>query len=537
MTRAWTRLAAFALPSAACAINPGGECLAQATAPTTRPARYVPYDGEGRYTMGREAEPETLGIQGLHAMARRWGQKPYEKLWDGTAWQTERAIFRDVTTGAEIWRLTHDLGCDAVNYHKGSWSADGGHVVWRRRPGMWESSTATHGPTVMRSDGTGLRPIAREFRMVRKIQCSRTDPDLVYIMVGDKALHAFDLRTGKSVQKLGDFGGSWHLKHSIDGRYLYSYCKDAAGRRRVWIVSTDGAERYDVSLAKPTHDSYYIHPTLKYLMFWYEGDYRTEGFRMKRFDNRDELVTGVLFDWNHGDFGLAPLGGTHISGRLFATAAGGRQWLPPVNAFAADKDAAYYDRPVSPRNGYCTWRPKDQPWAFGSALVLRPWLSELFMYDVRPVDNDVTNRFRVCLIGNRSNGSLDACDGSPDGTKVIFNSDMLPAPQIYVVVVRRPQPPTDLTARRAADGSVTLSWKPAHYSRETAGYNVYRSEHSGRGYEQVNDALVTGTRFVDRPAGERTVFYVVASVEHSTLEGASPPRPLRAVPAAASHRG
>ena len=144
---------------------------------------YSPYSGEGRYTM--EKGERAKRIQHLETVAARFGTKPYEALWDRAArdglgaWQTERLVFHDVTTGARIVRLTNDYGSDYVDYHRGAWNADGSIVLWRRRPGMWESSTETNGPTAVTSDGRTLYPVFRDApgsRLVRKYQCDRHDP-------------------------------------------------------------------------------------------------------------------------------------------------------------------------------------------------------------------------------------------------------------------------------------------------------------------------------------------------------------------------
>ena len=80
-------------------------------------------------------------------------------------WQTERVVFRDVDTGATVVRLTNDPWTDQLSYFQGNWSADGKYIVFRRRPGMWESSTDTHGPMAMNADGTRLRNVFRDYRL------------------------------------------------------------------------------------------------------------------------------------------------------------------------------------------------------------------------------------------------------------------------------------------------------------------------------------------------------------------------------------
>ena len=190
-------------------------CSAQTDKWERRVAAYRPYDGTGRYTMDRD--DGVRGIQGLEALASRFGVKPYRELLrpDGT-WQAERVAFRDVDTGATVVRLTNDPWADQLSYFQGNWSADGKHVVFRRRPGMWESSTATHGPMATNSDGSRLRNVFRDYRMVRKEVCSPTEPSICYALSRDRKLVAFDLHTGKTHHVVRDVLGCWHMKVSLE---------------------------------------------------------------------------------------------------------------------------------------------------------------------------------------------------------------------------------------------------------------------------------------------------------------------------------
>jgi len=288
---------------------------------------YIPFDGEGRFTCDKADGVKEY--QGLMALPRRYGQKPYDQLWKQDHWQTERLCFTDICTGVPIVKLTDDYGSDYVDYHRGSWSADGKWIVWRRKPGMWESSTKTNGPTAVRSDGTGMKPVFRDVPgMVRKHQCSKTDPRLCYSMVGDKKLVSFDLETGMKVQELAEPGGSWHLKMSYDGKFLCSYVKQG-DVRTIWLVSTDGKEKHDITVSGSIHDSYIPHPALRKVIYWYEGKFHEEGFCQKDFDNTNEQKINVKFDWNHGDFG--PDRGVHESGRVFRY--NGDKWAQPEETY------------------------------------------------------------------------------------------------------------------------------------------------------------------------------------------------------------
>ena len=90
-------------------------------------------------------------------------------------------------------------------------------------------------------------------------------------------------------------------------------------------------------------------------------------------------------------------------------------------------------------------------------------------------------------------------------------------PQIFVAVVRDPQPPKALTAR-VADQGTQLTWQPPALHNEIAGYRVERSKESGRGFATIAQR-VTGAAFTDSSAkGAGPYFYRVVSIERCGLE-------------------
>jgi len=105
---------------------------------------------------------------------------------------------------------------------------------------------------------------------------------------------------------------------------------------------------------------------------------------------------------------------------------------------------------------------------------------------------------------------------SPDYTKLAYASDMLGDADFYVTVIRRPDPPRTVKARKAAAG-VRLTWDAPGRHAETRGYNVYRSGRSGLDYRRVNAGLVAGTEFTDRDPPPGGAYYLVTAEEHSGL--------------------
>ncbi|MCE5267779.1 MAG: fibronectin type III domain-containing protein [Planctomycetaceae bacterium] len=507
------------LVSAVVAAVVAGQAFGLETKPTAVPppdtpssASRYPYDGVGRYAMDRE--DGNRGIQGLTELAGRFGEKPYRELltapYDGT-WQTERVIFRDVGTGATVVRLTNDLWADTLSYFKGNWSADGQYIVFRRRPGMWENSTATHGPMVLRADGTGLRNVFRQYQSIREHVCSPVTPNLCFAMADGDKLVPCDLKTGVAMSPL-ERRGCWRLKISPDGKYLMGRSNVSDGRPGFWIVSTDGRERHEVSVPESVHDSYQFHPTDKKIMFWYEDHFGAEGFVQCDFDGKHMTRVPLQFDWNHGDVG--PDRGAHTNGFITRTNADG--WLP-IEPLFARPGIEYYDDP-SGYNGYLTWMPKSRLWAYATRIVGTPRLSEMQSFAINPAADGVVNRFRVCYTGLLRGNAVDSPDASPDGTKVLFNSNMLGRLNVYYVVTRLPEPPTGLTAE-FVPGGVRLKWNPPSHHAEIVGYHVFRCTRSGAGFVSATNQPIAATQAFDRyPADGGTPFYAVSAVEHSGLE-------------------
>jgi len=484
----------------------GGVKVAQASPSQSRGN----YSGAGRYTL--QLQTDQRQVFGLHTLAGRHGVKPYRDLETGKGeWQSERVIFRDVDTGATIIRYTNDPFSDQLSYFQGNWSADGKYAVFRRRPGMWEASTATHGPMAVNADGTNLRNVFRDYRMVRHEVCSPKIADVCYATAdGDRRVVAFDISTGREIYTVREMPRGWHLKISPDGNYLMDRSDTSKGKG-LWISSIDGGELHEIAVPESIHDSYCFHPHQRKVMFWYEDRRRDEGFTQCDFDGVNRSVADVVFDWNHGAFGRDR--GVHTNG--FITRILGEAWGPRENLFSKP-GVEYYDDPMH-YNGYLSWQPKDQLWVYATRIADAPHVSELQAFPAEPADGPV-NRFRVCSTALRRGTMLDNPNASPDGTKVLFNSNGLGSNNIYGAVARLPEAPTKLVAKWSPDG-VHLSWSPPAHQAEIAGYHVYGSRLGGTGYLPLTGKPVTKPELTLRTNERgREYFYAVTAIEHSGIE-------------------
>jgi len=492
----------------------------------------------GRYTQVRD--DGVSGYWGLDAIRSRQdaADKPYAILQRGRFLQTERVVFADLGTGATLMKLTDEpYGTgDELNYFgKSCFNADGSLMTWQRsrQPTIWgpsgQTTTATHGPMLVSADGTHLRIVQGGWpaRMRPLVVCHPLNPELAYAMSGDQLLE-LDLRAEQVRRVVAAGMPSWWLKLSPDGKYA---CNDDYGRGPITVVSLETGETWTMKLSGRIHDSYRFVPgNTDWVMYWYESDPGHRGFHMMNFKTGEDRASGFTYDWNHGDMGRWI--GVHESGRLYAF--DGQAWQRDGNAWWPEQtfsdEGAFYNLPAD-YNGYCQYWPDDQLWAYGTLITERPYLSEVCAWFAKPLSSGRADRFRICYTNLRRNTdrkgeetlTLDRPNISPDGTKLLFNSNVFGTAEVYLVVLRNPLPPTNVAAHWTAGpgqaAAARLTWRPPDHHREIAGYLVYRSDHSGAGFEPLFEQPISVTEFTDLSAAPgRPCFYAVRSVEHSRLE-------------------
>jgi len=117
--------------------------------------------------------------------------KPYRKLLHDQRYQSERLIFHDTNTGAEIWRVTCDPHNDGVTYaNRFPWNADGSCIMFMSRGrlgGWWAMFMTGDGEHVMQIPGTVQLAHPR---------WRRGHPNELLSASG-KSLVSFDIKTGE----------------------------------------------------------------------------------------------------------------------------------------------------------------------------------------------------------------------------------------------------------------------------------------------------------------------------------------------------
>ncbi len=481
--------------------------------------------------------------------------KPYEKLRraDGS-YQTERLIFSDTGTGATIMMLTqapYEKGgvSDELSYFKGpNWNADGSLMVFSRSAkggleieGMGpQHTTDAFGPMVVKADGTGHRIAFGKGLVMKAPICSMTNPDLCYTVIRGEVNEVVELSfsQNKVVRKIGLVDGPWWLKPSPDGKYLI----DAHKRGDISVLRIADGKTWKLTLDKDdegkpylVHHSYQFVPgDTERVMYWYErfhpgGGLNGEGFHIRNFKTGEDVVVPFRYDWCHGTTGRffsAHAGGKYVEwdGKTFEIA-GNLNW-PSAES---DDSEGFYPIPVD-RGGYAANWPDDQRWMYSCQYQRNDpqWLSEIAKVFAKPLPGGGrANRFRICYTnlwglrdrwGNNAS-SLDHPNMSPDGTKLLFNSNAFNKSGVFVVVAAKPLAPANVAVEVFDCTAAEVKWAAPKYHKEIAGYNVYRTTHSGTGFKLITNTPVKGNSYMDYNAEvSQTCYYAVTSVEHSGLE-------------------
>lgn len=112
--------------------------------------------------------------------------------------------------------------------------------------------------------------------------------------------------------------------------------------------------------------------------------------------------------------------------------------------------------------------------------------------------------------------SVRALAETPEG--VVESEDSEPV-LIRPVDVFPPAPPSDVVAV-AVEGQVALSWAGGR-DPDLSGFRVWRREAGGTAFVLLEEGLIRGTSFVDRPRGGRAAYvYAVSAVDRSGNESA-----------------
>ncbi|MCL2640593.1 MAG: fibronectin type III domain-containing protein, partial [Phycisphaerales bacterium] len=465
--------------------------VAVAQAPTTVDS--LQYDGQGPWEFHKRA----INGQGLDALASRGKVvRPFDVLLMDKPPEilppsrhgvigSVRTIFRDLYTGAEVWRVTSST--TGVDSHAGSFS-------------HWNAN----GRLIRFSGGTMLMDQETCAMIVPQQAIGLWSPSEPYIMFyngvnnGVRASWVYDVQQRKVLRHMGPLvkGAGAITSVTEDGQWVSWLEGGQDTARRFAIARTDGSLyrgiRWDGGVIHEQSPA-----TTEPPLPTTAGDSAVRGgmhgIRFTRSPNhilKTSLISDIVTDrakqthWFNTDGKLidqtrlmshaadGPDGKSHIyedgdgiSGRDLTT---GRTWRVFQSKGRTE--------------GHMNWT-HDPNWAACS------WMGPVGWEMVRMSMREDASIIRLCGVCPEdpkalTYQSMPHIQISPDGTKAMFMSSMLKSVNEYIVVAANPRTPQNLTSQWTAEG-LKLTWVPNVPSRETKGYRIYQTDKSGQNYRQI----------------------------------------------------
>ena len=170
-------------------------------------------------------------------------------------------------------------------------------------------------------------------------------------------------------------------------------------------------------------------------MFWYEGRFREEGFVQCDFDGRehDQGARPVRLEPRRLRRPIAAHTRKGMSRASTAIPGCRPNRFSPSRAWSTTTTRCITTA-ISPG---C---PKDRPWVYATRIVSLPDLSEIqILHHASPPWPGPSIAIASVTPGCSIGDVLDNPDASPDGTKVLFNSNIFGQVDVYYVVARLPE--------------------------------------------------------------------------------------------------
>lgn len=463
--------------------------------------------------MSRE-DKQPVPFHGLVEQAKREGARRLKDTRRGNAFLSERTVFRDTATGHIAWRVTCDPAVSVNDYYDiPGWNANGSVMGFlSRRTGGGRKRW------LMDANGDNLRPMpTADKKPINTGFWSMRYPDRFYhAIVDEKGTHivAENPFTGEreAIASVNRDLGQMMPPHPSEEWFLFG---DKEGNEEApagvfppdmpsvaYVVGLDGAVQ-EVHFERRWHRLRFTKSADRRLFFNFD-DPRTQWTILPDGTDRHEIpYTGGHPDWPMDGSELTYYDGGHVWGVSYK----GENRRSVIHL-----DSGGHGGPCLDGEWFVSDTPQRgrYPGAIicfrtdGSeeCRVLFKHMSSLYSHNERGWHPD-------------HHATHPHPNSSPDGTKVVFNSDFMGEyADLYIVVNRLPDPPQNLMMNPGGD-RLLLNWEVPRRCHETKGYHIYRrDEHSGH-YVRLTEEPVEGTKW----SGPRTSgYYVVTAQEWSGLE-------------------
>ncbi|MBD3292843.1 MAG: hypothetical protein GF393_07975 [Armatimonadia bacterium] len=456
---------------------------------------------EERAAMPEQTQVEVVPLSGLHQLAARQGATPEA---GEPPYSSERFIYRDPVTHAWVWRMTDHPSIERHEYYDiPAWNADGSLLILMTRRGAgryW----------LMDADGDNLRPFPEpaDGGPMSRPRWTYADPDRVFTFRSDEestTVLTMDVHDGsvEEVVSIPVGGLTMEPPHPDDQHFLFH-----RAREEFWIVDAESGEFTHTKLW-PTHRRRFTKAPDISLFLNRNQDPETPDIKRRTSwtctREGEDLV--MLTDGEGGHPDWSP------DGEMLGYYGSGGIWV--INRDGTGKRLL-----VSTSGGHGGFSLCGE-WHVSDAPNSGPYRQQLF---VTHLETGRVHRiaFHHSSYSGWGSGVPDpeathpAPIGSPDSTKICYDSDMMGQPDMWVAVWQYPDRPVNLEAER--DGNaVSLTWERPERSKELAGYNVYRRDSFDGEWEQTAEMLQEPA-FTDAEAGGGEWDYGVTCREHSDLE-------------------
>ncbi|MCF8379844.1 MAG: DUF6250 domain-containing protein [Bacteroidales bacterium] len=438
---------------------------------------------------------------------------------DKIFYQSERTIFTDPSTKGTSWQMTSDPAVESNEYTDiPVWSADGKYLLFRTlRNGKAER-------WLMDADGNNLRSVANEHQTdFEKGFWSIRYPDIIYysktIEVDNKTLTrllSFNVKDG-SEKIIADYPGDLGVlqpPHPSEELFLYGdfmngEWEDKEHPSRAFITNRNEI-LHVINFEKLFHRLRFTKSEDGRI--FYNFDLPRQSFTCKP-DGSD--IIEIPFDGGHPDW--IPGGKT-----VFFNA---REVLPDgTKNFDIRYDAINVDgtnlHTIYPYGGHASacldgkYFVCDGGEGAGSvnyvSLEENNTTQKLFMNQTSRYDH--TNKWHP-----DHHSTHPHPNSSPDGTKVVSNSDVMGQfSDIFVSVSHFPDPPEGLTFVREAKENY-ICWRKPGKSLETEGYLVYASKKGLNDFYLFSSEIIKDTCIMVSSDLLKTNSFCVIAREYSGL--------------------
>jgi len=449
---------------------------------------------------------EPLPRHGLDALAaRRFGIKPCRLLSEKGCAGQERTVFRDTSTGTEIWLLTRDRANECHVYHSMWWtfSANGKWIDFGAD--RVEPKAPKHRRWAARTDGGAIVPTCTH--RSQTYHWSARDGDIFYHdAAGDPGrLYELNVQTGERrvVTELGKWQWGCYGKLIRPGKWSDRLVLIKADNRTGITVKLDGTDRREVVFEPPEGKELIeplfsrAHPNI--ILTAHRGVYR-----LASDGSISRVCTGSKARKAHGFQNAHPSHHGHTSpSELYKVNPKGDVTHPDGHV-----EKVYDPLPLRHlggfigNNGYATFGPTDDWFIIENGL---------HFVKVR-LDGRSYAFLGFHLAMSLDYYSMAWGQPSPDGTKIVTKTTMFDNTDMMLMIAHRPLPPVNV--RVVAH---TLKWDPPRHHSEVKGYLIHAGPRSGGPYRQRNREPVTATSWPLPKGAAQAGHYVVTAIEHSGL--------------------